>query len=228
MSKKTWIIFIVVCLAIFGGLIYISKSNKVDVSKINDSKVLTANKDSGDIADHVFGKADSKVVLVEYGDFQCPYCGQAYPKLKTLSQDYKDKIAFVFRNNPIPSLHPNAKAAAAAAEAAGLQGKYWEMHDKLYETQNDWSTLDTNTRTDKYVEYAKAVGIADLNKFRTDMGLEKVNAKINFDLSLGIKAGVTGTPTFVLNGQKISDDLGTNIISGNGKDFRAAIDKALQ
>lgn len=228
MTKKTWIIFIVVCLVIFGGLIFSSRSKKIDVSKVDGNKVLTANQDSGNIGDHTFGKTDSKVVLVEYGDFQCPYCGRAFAGIKKVTEEYKDKIAFVFRNNPLPSLHPNAKSAAAAAEAAGLQGKYWEMHDELYTKQDAWSNLGTDERTKAFVDYAKSIGVKDLDKFKTDMAAEGVNAKINYDLSLGQKAGVTGTPSFFLNGEKISDDIADSVINGDGTKFREAIDKELK
>lgn len=228
MTKKTWIIFIVVCLVIFGGLIFSSRSKKIDVSKVDGNKVLTASQDSGNIGDHTFGKTDSKVVLVEYGDFQCPYCGRAFAGIKKVTEEYKDKIAFVFRNNPLPSLHPNAKSAAAAAEAAGLQGKYWEMHDELYTKQDAWSNLGTDERTKAFVDYAKTIGVKDLDKFKTDMAAEGVNAKINYDLSLGQKAGVTGTPSFFLNGEKISDDIADSVINGDGTKFREAIDKELK
>jgi len=227
-TKKTWIIFIVVCLVIFGGLIFTSRSKKIDVSKVDGNTILAANQDSGNIGDHTFGKTDSKVILVEYGDFQCPYCGRAFAGIKKVTEDYKDKIAFVFRNNPLPSLHPNAKSAAAAAEAAGLQGKYWEMHDQLYVKQDAWSNLGTDERTKTFVDYAKSIGVKDLDKFKTDMAAEGVNAKINYDLSLGQKAGVTGTPSFFLNGEKISDDVADSVINGDGAKFREAIDKELK
>jgi protein-disulfide isomerase len=205
-NKKTWIIFIVICVAVLGALVFMSRSQKVDVSSINPYSIQPASKASGNIADHVYGNKDSKVLLVEYGDFQCPSCGAAYPIIKQVKEEYKDKIAFVFRNNPLPTLHPNAKAAAAAGEAAGLQGKFWEMHNKLYDLQDSWSNLDTNQRTDAFVSYAKEVGVKDINKFKADMSADNVGAKINFDLSLGQKIGVTGTPTFTLNGDTLSSD----------------------
>ena len=206
MNKKTWIIFIVICVAIFGALIYASRSKKVDVSNIDTATVLSASPQTGNIADHVYGKTDSKVVLVEYGDFQCPACGAAEPVLAQIREEYKDKIAFIFRNNPLASIHPNAKAAAAAAEAAGLQGKYWEMHDKLYKTQTAWSNSNTSQRTDTFIAYAKEIGVSDIEKFKTDMGSSAVNDKISYDLSLGQKAGVSGTPTLTLNKDTLSTD----------------------
>ncbi len=228
MSKQTWIIFAVICVAILGGLIFLAQKDKVDVSNIDQKKLQVASAANGNIADHVFGLKDSKVILVEYGDFQCPYCGEAYPQVKDLTEEYKDKITFVFRNYPLPSMHPNAKAAAAAAEAAGLQGKYWPMHDKIYEAQRDWSNLSIDERTDRFVSYAKTIGVKDLDKFKTDMASGAVNRKINFDLALGNKAKVSGTPSFFLNGTKVSDTVSSNLINGNGDAMRKAIDEALK
>lgn len=186
-------------------------------------KVLAASEQSGNTADHVFGKRDSKVVLVEYGDFQCPGCRQAFPVLQELSNEYKDEIAFVFRNFPLTSAHPNAKAAAAAAEASALQGKYWEFHDKLYEEQTSWGPLGTSERTDRFVGYARTVGIKDIEKFKADMALDSVSKKISFDMALGRKDGVSATPTIFLNGKKIE----TGVWADKEK-FKAAIEDELK
>src|SRR5699024_4048070 len=99
------------------------------------SSIIAASDKNGHIADHVRGNPDAKVVLVEYGDYQCPGCAGIAPALNTIADRYSEDLAFVFRNFPLSSIHPNAKVAAATAEAAGLQGKFWEMHDKLYQEQ---------------------------------------------------------------------------------------------
>lgn len=200
MNKLAWIIFSTVTVAILVGLVLFSKSTSLDVSKIDVNAVQTASIQNGKIADHVFGKKGSKVTLIEYGDFQCPPCGSVYARVKAISENYKDELQFVFRNFPIMTIHANAKAAAAAAESAGLQGKYWEMHDKLYEGQSAWSNLSETARTDYFVKLAKELSL-DINKFKTDMASEAVASKLNFDLAVGKKAGVNGTPTFVLNGK---------------------------
>jgi len=227
-SKKTWIIFAAVCVLILGGLVVLSQKDKVDVSNVNQAKLQTASVSSGNIADHVFGLPNSDTSLVEYGDYECPYCGEVYPKLKTVVDNYKTKITFVFRNYPLSSIHPNARAAAAAAEAAGLQGKYWEMHDKLYESQNDWSSLATDKRTDMFVAYAREVGVASLDKFKADMASSAITKKIDYDLALGNKAKITGTPTIYLNGVKLSDDVASNLINGDGSSLKNSIDLALK
>lgn len=228
MNKKTWIIFGVVCVVVLGGLIMLSRKDQVNVSNVDQTKIQTASTANGNIADHVYGLTSSKATLIEYGDFQCPYCGEAYPQVKSITTDYQSKITFIFRNYPLSTLHPNAKAAAAAAEAAGLQGKYWEMHDKLYTTQSDWENLTTDQRTSAFVNYASAVGVKDLNKFKTDMAGNSVNQKIDYDLALGGKFGVTGTPSFELNGKQVSQDVAASVISGDGSKMRAALDSALK
>lgn len=206
MSKRAWIIFAAICVVVLGGLVYFSNSNRINVSDVNVDAIQTASEKSGNIADHVFGKSDSKVVLIEYGDFQCPGCGNAHPTVKELTEKYKDQIAFVFRNFPITSKHPNAKAAAAAVEAAGLQGKYWEMHNRVFESQNSWGNLDVNQRGGFFEDYASELGL-DLEKFKTDYASEAINAKISFDQAVGKKAGASATPTFRLNGEPVGDDI---------------------
>ncbi len=206
MSKKAWIIFVVVCIALLGGLVYISGKDKVDVSGVDAHKIQSATEQSGKIADHVFGKRDSKVVFIEYGDFQCPGCGNAYPKVKNVTEKYKDHVAFVFRNFPITSLHPNARAAAAAAEAAGLQGKYWRMHDALYGNQSEWENLDANDRGNFFADNAKALGM-NVDTFKADITGDQINQKISYDQATGKKLNVSATPTFYLNGKPITQEV---------------------
>ena len=204
MTKKTWLIFALICITLIGGLVYFSRQDKINVDDVNASAILPASEKSGNIGDQVYGKKDSKVVLFEYGDFQCPGCGQAAPIVKQIKDKYKDKIAFVFRNYPIISIHPNALAAASAAEAAGLQGKYWEMHDKLYENQNTWKDLSGSERTKYFTGLASDLGV-DTTKLNEDINGSAVKAKIDFDTALGKKQNVTGTPAFYLNDKNISD-----------------------
>lgn len=203
MSKKAWIIFIAICVVVLGGLVYLSGLNRVDVSGIDTNAILNASQKSGNIADHVFGKKDSKVTMIEYGDFQCPGCEAAYPTMKAISEKYEGQIAFVFRNFPLTDKHPNAKAAAAAAEAAGLQNKYWEMHNKLYDEQSNWENLDINQRTSAFAGYAQALGL-NVDTFKTDLTSDAVNQKITFDQALGRKANVDATPTILLNGKPVN------------------------
>ncbi len=231
MNKKTWTIFVIAVVVIFGGLILLARLGNpaIDVSKINQNSVLAASKASGNIADHVFGKTDSKVVLIEYGDFQCPACGAAYPQVKAVTSEYQNQITYVFRNFPLTTLHPNAQAAAAAAEAAGLQGKYWQMHDKLYETQNDWSSDSPAQRGDAFQNYAISLGL-NPTKFSDDLNNSNsgILQKIRFDQALGNKQGVDATPTLVLDGKVLNDQLGSDLTSGNGDKLRQLINAELK
>ena len=228
MSKKTWIIFAVICVVFLGGLIVLSRKDAVNVGSIDQTQFQAAAPANGNIADHVLGLPKSKVTLVEYGDFQCPYCGQAYPKVKSITTDYASKITFIFRNFPLSTMHPNAKAGAAAVEAAGLQGKYWQMHDKLYESQSEWENATTDNRTNQFISYAKTIGVKDIDKFKTDMASDAINKKINFDLALGNKAGVSGTPSFFINGKQVTEEESSSVISGtDGAAMRKALDAAL-
>lgn len=207
MGKKAWLIFVAVVVLLLGGLIYMSNKNKVslDVSKVSTAGVLTASEQSGNIGDHVFGNPEHKVVLVEYGDFQCPGCGGMYPVVKEMTEKYKDQLTFVFRNFPLTTIHPNAKAAAAVAEAAGKQGKYWEMHDKLYEGQKSWENLSVDKRGAFFEALARDLGL-NIDTFKTDLSSASVGTKIAFDQALGKKDGVTGTPSFYLNGKLVPQD----------------------
>lgn len=227
MDKKGWIIFSVVVIVILGGLVFVSGKNKIDVSTIDTKTTQTASEKSGDIADHVFGKKDSKVVLVEYGDFQCPACFGSHPNIQALSEKYKDQIAFVFRNFPLTAIHPNALSAAAAAEAAGLQGKYWEMNNSLYDNQDAWKSATVDERTAVFVSLAKKLGI-NTDTFTTDLSNPVVTKKINFDLALGKKDGVSGTPSFTINGVKQSDEIVTDTVQNKAGLLEAAIQAALK
>lgn len=206
MTRNTWIIFTAVVILLFGGLIVLSNKDSVDVATIDETEVQPASEASGSIADHVFGKIDSKVVLLEYGDFQCPGCKSASEPIKEVTEKYKDQLAFVFRNFPLTNIHPNAKVAAASAEVAGIEGKYWEMHDTVYGAQDEWSSASGSNRTDLFAGYAKMIGIDEATfKKALEEKNESITKKIAFDQALGRKAGVDGTPTFFLNGKKIDE-----------------------
>lgn len=229
MSKAAWIIFGAIIVAILGGLVIYSRLNAptANVSVLDNNKVIAASDQNGNIADHVFGKADSKVILVEYGDFQCPSCGKAHPQIKEIAEEYKGKIAFIFRNFPLTTIHPNARAAAAAVEAAGLQKVYWEMHNLIFESQEDWTGLTGTDRTDAFVGYATSLGL-NKDKFLADLAADNVNKKISFDQALGKKLNVNATPTFYLNGTKLSDDVAGKVVNGSTAELKALIDAALK
>lgn len=144
--------------------------------------------------DHALGDTTAPVTLVEYGDYECPYCGQAYPIIKQLQADLGGTMRFVFRNFPLSEIHPHARAAAYAAEAAGLQTKFWEMHDLLYENQDFLE--DHNLVSFAY--YLKL----DIPRFVEDINSDEVEQKVHNDFWSGVRSGVNGTPTFFINGNR--------------------------
>lgn len=202
MTPLRWGVFAAIFIIILGVLIFTKQDNNVDVSKINENKAITKESKT-EISDHIFGNKDSKTVLIEYGDFQCPGCGGLHPKLKPVVEENKDNIAFIFRNFPLSSIHPNALAAASAAEAAGLQDKFWEMHDLLFENQNEWSEAKLDERTTIFEKYAEELEL-DITKFKEDIESKEIAQKIKRDQALGKKAGVESTPTLILNGKKLN------------------------
>ena len=212
MSRIKWIIFIVLTLGVFGALIISSNGSKLNTESIDINAIQSASDQNGNIADHVYGKIDSTVTLIDYGDFQCPACASIHPKIKEVVEQYKNQIRYVFRNFPLTSIHPNAKASAGTAEAAGLQGKYWEMYNKLYENQSDWSALGGSERTSFFESYAKDLDL-DIDKFKSDLSSAPttINKKIDYDTALGRKAGIEGTPTFYLNGIKLDSKVWSDI-----------------
>jgi protein-disulfide isomerase len=228
-SKKAWIIFAVIVVGLLAALVISSRNANppVDVSNVNPNSLQAATAQNGNIADHTFGETNSKVTLIEYGDFECPYCGQAHPQIKAISQQYASQITFVFRNFPITQIHPNAKAAAATVEAAGLQGKYWEMHNLIYESQSTWQDLTGSDRDNQFLAYAKQLGL-DTAKFTTDVASSAVLKKISFDEAIANKIGVSATPTFYLDGTVVSSDVVQDAQSGNGDKLRALLNTELQ
>ena len=223
-ENKMPIILSVIILAFLGFVFWLSESNKIDLSNIDASKNIAASSQSGDIEEHVYpaSNKNAKVVLIEYGDFQCPACSTMSPKLKALSEEYGDKIAVIFRNFPL-SGHANALSAAAAVEAAGLQGKYWEMHDTIYENQTNWGSANASERTELYKKYAQQAGVSDLEKFVSDMKSSNISKKINYDKALGSASKITGTPSFFLNGEELKND-----VWGDDAKLRKKIDSLLK
>lgn len=182
---------------------------------------------SGTLTEHKEGQGKDGITLVEYGDFQCPYCGQYYSIVNQVVQEYSQQITFQFRNFPLTSIHPNAFAGARAAEAANIQGKYWQMHDLLYEANVEYynsneaisSWISASNPLSYFDQFAKQLGL-NVNKFNQDYASTKVNDLIEADLGEGNKLGVNATPTFYLDGKQISP---TESLSSFQKYINAAI-----
>lgn len=148
---------------------------------------------------HARGGADAKVTLEEYGDYQCPPCGALFHEMKTIEKEYGDEIRFVFRHYPLPN-HKHAVTAAHAAEAAGLQGRFWEMHDMIYQNQMSWSPA--NDARPVFLQYARDLNL-DIDRFTRDMDSPEVAARVRSDYERGASQRVEGTPTMFINGRQM-------------------------
>jgi protein-disulfide isomerase len=147
--------------------------------------------------DHIQGAPDAAVTLVEYGDYECPYCGAAYPIVKKLQEAMGDGLRFVFRNFPITTAHPHAEQAAEAAEAAAAQSQFWPMHDLLYENQQRLDAGDL-------LAFADRLGL-DVDRFERELEQHVHAARVHEDFMSGVRSGVNGTPTFYVNGVRHDD-----------------------
>src|SRR5687767_7997045 len=165
--------------------------------------------------DHAEGPPAAPVTLVEYGDYECPHCGHAYPIVKEVQKQLGSQLRFVFRNFPLREAHPHAQHAAEAAEAAAVQGRFWEMHDILFERQR---ALD-----DAHLEqYARSIGL-DESRFLAALTGHDFASRVQRDFTGGVRSGVNGTPTFFINGVRHDDswDVATLVSA-----VRAAIEAA--
>lgn len=197
--SKQFLAILAAIIIIFAGIVIIS-----------GNKSNSSNGSTSTLTQHVEGQGQGGVTLVEYGDYQCPFCGQYYPIVKQVESEFDGQIKFQFRNFPLTNLHQNAFAAARAAEAAALQGKFWQMHDLLYEqnlanqqNQSAPSWITASDPTTFFNADAKQLGL-NLTQFKADSGSTKVNNLINADMAEGNKLGVDATPTFYLDGRKIN------------------------
>lgn len=201
MDKRFWAIIGIIIIAFAGVVVFNSK--KETATDKNGTKIA-------DTTSHYIGKLDSNVTLTEYGDYQCSACKSFYPVTKQVKEKYGDRVRFQFRNLPLTSIHPNAFAGARAAEAADIQGKFWEMHDLLYENQDPYGTSGWVASKDPlsqyFVKYAEQLGL-DTAKFRKDFASTVVNTRINADLD-AFKATnePLSTPTFFINGKKVDSN----------------------
>jgi protein-disulfide isomerase len=150
-------------------------------------------------SDWIRGNINAKVTLVEYSDFQCPACAAAEPTLEMLLKEFGDKIQLIYRHYPLMG-HPYSQNAARAAEAAGKQGKFWEMHDLLFKNQTIWS--NSNNIDETFIFYAQTLNL-DKDKFISDSKSTETQKNIDEDFASGNRSNINGTPTFFLNGQKL-------------------------
>ncbi|HUC87754.1 MAG TPA: thioredoxin domain-containing protein [Candidatus Binatia bacterium] len=216
MDKRFW--GIIAAIVVILGAIFIITNHGNNTSSGN-----------GQPTNHVEGQGADGITLLEYGDYQCPYCGEYYPIVKQVAAIYDQDIYFQFRNLPLTQLHPNAYAGARAAEAASLQGKFWQMHDLLYEqngayydsneTLANW--IGSSNPENDFVQYAQQLGL-NVSQFKTDYASGQVNNSILADMNAFTKTGAEeATPTFFLNGTQINPSISVS-------SFETIINAAIQ
>jgi protein-disulfide isomerase len=156
--------------------------------------------------DHIQGPSTAAVTLLEYGDYECPYCGAAYPIVKQVQEAMGDGLRFVFRNFPISTSHPHAEQAAEAAEAAAAQDQFWPMHDLLYENQQRLEVNDL-------LGYADSLGL-DVERFKRELEGHVHAPRVHEDFMSGVRSGVNGTPSFYVNGVRYEDSYDFDTLLG--------------
>lgn len=218
-----WIAFALSCIGLIVVLVIFSKSQNSELNSLDQNIAHKANELNGNIGDRTIGNLDSDVILIEYADYQCPACAQFSPLILSVVNELKDKIGFIYRNYSL-SYHTNSRAASATAQAAGLQGKFWEMHRLIYEKQIEWESLDIEERTDFFLKLGEELEL-DIDKLREDMASDAVSQKITFDQTMANKARIDATPTLFLNGKKI--DLEKESIK-NEDDLKNYINQAIE
>lgn len=198
MNKETNILIGAAAVVILGGaaLFMFGNPQPKEAGQAVDSQSLVRENN------HMTGKKDAKVTIVEFADFQCPGCAYAHPILKQIKETYKDnsEVNFVYRHFPLVTIHKNAMLAAQISEAAGEQGKFWEMHDRIFETQTSWAESDTAELS--FLGYASDLGL-DVEKIKTALTQATYRDIINTDVQDGEKIGVNSTPTIYVNGIKL-------------------------
>lgn len=195
--KNPWVIVGLITVILFGGAIWYSS---LATEKNNEGVV---------VAEHVKGNPEAKVTLVEYSDFQCPACASFQPVLEEIMNQYGDKIRFEYKHFPLP-IHPYAQQAAVAAEAAGQQGKFFEFHDMLFKNQQTWA--GSVAPTTFFTQYAEELGL-DVEQFKAQQKSTILRDHVRAQMSEGRELGITGTPTFYLNGEKMEMNTFEDFIS---------------
>lgn len=202
--KNPWIVIGVIATLLIGGAMAYAQY------------VGTVSNEGVELQTQVAGNPDADVTLVEYSDFECPACGQFHPFVKEVLANYEDEIRFEYKHFPLTNIHPNAEPAARAAEAAGQQGQFFEFHDLLFENQQEWA--GSANPAQYYESYAEELGL-DMSQWRTQQRSTLLREKVEADFNEGSDLGVTGTPTFFLNGERM--------VIQTFDDFRAQIEEVL-
>ncbi|MCA9354519.1 MAG: thioredoxin domain-containing protein [Candidatus Kaiserbacteria bacterium] len=186
--KNPWVAVGVVVVLLIIGSVFLSNQS---AQESNESITIT---------DHVKGNPEASVMLTEYSDFQCPACSSFQPVVESVLEQYGDQIRFEYRHFPLITIHPHALRAAIAAEAAGQQGKFFEFHDLLFQNQQEWSTVAVPTTF--FVKYAEELEL-DIEQFRSQLNSSLLEERVRSQFDEARELGLTGTPSFLLNGQKM-------------------------
>ncbi len=194
-----WVGFGVFIIASVFGIIFLgAKTDKSSGLVSREPQPISAS-------DWINGEMSAEVVIIEYSDFECPACASYFPILKDLKEKFGSQIAVVYRHFPLTQIHRNAELASLASEAAGRQGKFWEMHDLLFENQKNWSA--NFGAKEIFIGYAQQLQL-DEEQFINDLDAKDLQDKVSASYREGVSIGITGTPTFFLNGEKISNPRG--------------------
>ncbi|MBI2018117.1 DsbA family protein [Candidatus Daviesbacteria bacterium] len=211
-------------LAIILGIIIVSTIalavlflKSVEQEKENKN-LVTTQVDLVSDSDWIKGKREARVSLIEYSDLQCPACKVYYPLVKRIVEEFDDSITFAYRHFPLRSIHFNSQLASQALEAAGKQGKFWQMHDLLFDLQEEWAKVQDPRSL--FEKYAQNLGL-DLAQFKKDLESNQVRDEVEKDYQSAVKAGVNATPTFFINGQKIQNPK-------NLEEFKSIIQKGIE
>ncbi len=205
-------ILVVIVGGMIGLFVVMNQGGSTNTGGLVDDKTL--------IKSTTHQEGSGSVKLVEFGDYQCPACGNAYPIVQQIMKDYQGKVTLYFRNFPLTNLHPNATVAANAAEEAADLGKFWQMHDLLYEKQKEWVGLPQAQAIAKFADYANSLGI-DGSKVADAATNQTEKSRIDADVTDGNTLQVNATPTFYVNDRQVTSGVGYN-------DLKAAIDAALK
>ncbi len=198
-------------LATVVGIWWISQSDDSSTAQSNtannnstqpkDNRIANYNNaPAGATPAHFKGSATSPVVIEEFADFQCPTCAVVHPKMNEINAKYGSRVKFIFRNFPLTNIHPNAYGAAVASEAAGLQGKFWQMQDILFRNQSQWS--NSQNAKQQFEDYAQKIGL-DVERFSNDMLAMNTKQRVDFDIQRARALNITSTPTVLINGAPV-------------------------
>lgn len=212
------IIAVVLCSAVVVAALLLRNPSPPQASATQPLTTQSSGPQPGADPPRSKGNPNAPVVIEEFGDLQCPPCGALHPELNKIESEYGERVRLIFRHFPLTQMHPYALEAAQATEAAGLQGKFWEMHDWMYDHQQEWTNAPNVRQI--FLQQAQNLGL-DVEKFRQDMGSAEVKQRIILDYRRGMSLGVLGTPTLFINGQQVKAD---NMTSDG---LRALINSAL-